>query len=116
MAILISQEKAYNLRNWLFAFILFELLKLYAQLNVYRAVRENELYLTGVSLRVRLFAFAVDNACFVWFLYGNVLYYTANAHSDIGNIIRNNAFRIRIFCRILRHTYLWIHLYAEVHY
>lgn len=106
IAIIISQSKAYYLRNWLLAFILFELLKLYAQVHVYRAVRENELYLIGVSLRVRLFSFAVDNCCFLWFLYGNVLYYTANEDTEMGFMFS------AMFCAILIYGYTYMLKYT----
>ncbi len=106
LAILISQSKAYFLRNWLLAFILFELLKLYSQVHVYRAVRESELYLTGVSLRLRLFSFAVDNACFLWFLYGNVLYYTANEDTEMGLMFST------MFCAILIYGYTYMIKYT----
>ena len=96
---MICDSGVYQLRNWLIIFIICELVKLYAQLHLRRAVRENELYLTGVSLKVRLLGFAVDNVCFIWLLYGNVLYYNAPPQCEIGFVFSS------MFCSILIYGY-----------
>jgi len=97
MAILICKSEVYYLRNWLLTFIVLQGIKLYAQFQVYNAVRDNEMYLTGVSLRIRLIAFGVDNGCFIWFLYGNVLYYYYETRDDMGFIFTSLFFSILIY-------------------
>ena len=73
--IIVIPSECNSLRNWLFIFIPIELTKVYAQLKVRRSIRENELYLTGVPLVVRLFSFSINGVDFLWFIYGNSLYY-----------------------------------------
>ena len=79
--------------------IICELVKVYALMLLRRAVRESEIYFTGVPLRVRLFGFAVDNVCFIWFFYGNVLYYYSPNQYDPGFVFNS------LFCAILIYGY-----------
>lgn len=95
----IADSAVSQLRNWLLVFAACEVVKIYALLQLRRAVRESEVYFVEVPLRVRLFGFAVDNVCFVWFLYGNTLYYNSQSQYDAGFVFNS------LFCAILIYGY-----------
>ena len=106
MGILISHSTIYMFRNWLIAFMLFELAKFYAQIQVHRTIREDEVALTGISLPKKALGFAINQLSFAWFLYGNVLYYSARPQPELGVIFSS------LFCSLLiyGYTYMFKHV------
>ena len=90
------------LRNWLIAFIFFDLAKWYTQLQLRRAISEDENSLTGISLRKRILGCAVEYLSFAWFLYGTVLYHYTIPQSDLGLIFSS------FFCCILVYGYIFM--------
>lgn len=86
MAIATSPSTIYMLRNWLIAFIFFELAKCYTQLQLSRSLDRDQTSLAGVSTHTHVLVHAADYLSFAWFLYGSVLYHYTNPQEDLGVI------------------------------
>lgn len=82
--------------------MLFELAKCYTQLQLRRAINEDEDSLTGVSLHTRVLGCAAEYLSFAWFLYGSVLYHNTDTHSELGVMFSS------FFCCVLIYGYTYM--------